>query len=70
MNDVRIAFETVSFYGNPLIIDNIIVSQFVGEAELDNSINQVEVFPNPAKDVIHVNLNADIQQEKNSYSIV
>lgn len=64
MNDVRIAFETVSFYGNPLIIDNIIISQFVGEAELDNPIYQVEVFPNPAKDVIHVNLNADLQQEK------
>ncbi len=27
---VRIAFETVSYFGNPLLIDNVVISQFVG----------------------------------------
>ena len=30
---VRIAFETVSYFGNPLLIDNVVVSQFVGQPE-------------------------------------
>lgn len=33
---VRIAFETVSYFGNPLLIDNVMVSQFVG---IDNSVS-------------------------------
>ncbi|MDA3943000.1 MAG: M6 family metalloprotease domain-containing protein [Bacteroidetes bacterium] len=64
MSEVRIAFETVSFYGNPLLIDNIVVSQFVGESANVTPINSIEVFPNPAKDVIHITLSAELQQQE------
>ncbi|MBK9290525.1 MAG: M6 family metalloprotease domain-containing protein [Bacteroidetes bacterium] len=30
---VRLAFETVSYFGNPLLIDNVVVSQFVSTPE-------------------------------------
>jgi hypothetical protein len=48
MTDVRIAFESVSFYGNPLMIDNIVVSRFVG---LENSSEkpQLSLSPNPSQ---------------------
>ncbi len=48
MTDVRIAFESVSFYGNPLMLDNIVVSQFVG---LENSTEkpQLSLSPNPSQ---------------------
>ncbi len=46
--DVRIAFESYSAIGNPLFIDNISVSQYVGiEDEADRS-DEVFVYPNPA----------------------
>lgn len=44
--DVRIAFETVSFYGNPLLIDNIVVSQFVGINEKQQKAS-LKLTPNP-----------------------
>ncbi len=44
---VRIAFETVSFYGNPLLIDNIVVSRFVGSPETKKETT-VSIVPNPS----------------------
>lgn len=54
-SDVRIAFETVSFYGNPLLIDNVVVSQFVGSDE-KQSTAALAVFPNPASQSIYIQL--------------
>ena len=47
--DVSIIFETYSFYGNPLFIDNIVLSPTVGVAENSINKNELLVFPNPAK---------------------
>ncbi len=45
--NVKIAFETYSFYGNPLMIDNVTVSQFLSVEDVSNDKNEVKVFPNP-----------------------
>jgi PKD repeat protein len=44
--NIQIAFETYSYYGNPLFIDNIKISQYVG---IDNEFaaSEVTVYPNP-----------------------
>ncbi|PKP54277.1 MAG: hypothetical protein CVT92_00550 [Bacteroidetes bacterium HGW-Bacteroidetes-1] len=47
LDDVRIAFETVSYYGNPLLIDNVVISQYVGQNEAELSDFEVQIFPNP-----------------------
>jgi PKD repeat protein len=48
-SNVRIAFESVNSFGNPLYIDNVTISQFVGVKESTN-YNSVVVYPNPASD--------------------
>lgn len=45
--DVRIAFESYSFYGNPLYVTDIAVGPTVGNLEL-GSIPTAGIFPNPA----------------------
>jgi len=54
MHNLQIAFETYSFYGNPLMIDNVIISQFVGEEEYSTGKNELQVFPNPAHDRLSI----------------
>ncbi|RLD79081.1 MAG: hypothetical protein DRJ07_12255, partial [Bacteroidetes bacterium] len=46
--NVKIAFESVSAFGNPLFIDNIEISQFVGVNEFGESEADLLIFPNPA----------------------
>lgn len=45
--NVKVAFETYSFYGNPLLIDNVTISQYVGVEETSLKENEVKVYPNP-----------------------
>jgi PKD repeat protein len=45
--DVQIAFESYSGYGNPMFIDNIQMSQYVGEEELSQEEQTVNIYPNP-----------------------
>ncbi len=45
--NIRIAFETYSAIGNPLFIDNINISTYVGEAEISTDKENLKVFPNP-----------------------
>jgi len=58
--DVSIAFETYSFYGNPLFIDNVVVSPTVGIT--DNLVYKRElmVYPNPTKGNITIILPDDL----------
>ncbi len=60
--DVRIAFETVSFYGNPLLIDNIVVSQYVNASE-NRFDEKLVVSPNPVKDLFYIRFNGDNNTE-------
>jgi M6 family metalloprotease-like protein len=60
MSDVRIAFETVSFYGNPLLIDNVVVSQYVNMAE-NSVIDHLVIAPNPVKNVLLIRDSDDIE---------
>ena len=45
--NVKVAFETYSFYGNPLMIDNITISQYLGVDETNTNKKEVKVYPNP-----------------------
>lgn len=58
VDNVQIAFETYSFYGNPIFIDNVVISQYVGEEELKND-NEVNIYPNPTSGKFFINLPAD-----------
>ncbi len=46
--NVRVAFETYSNYGNPLMIDNVSISQFLGTGETALKNDELQVFPNPS----------------------
>jgi len=52
-SNIKIAFETFSFYGNALIIDNISISQHVG-IENDDQKEEFSIFPNPTNGAIHI----------------
>lgn len=60
-SDVRFAFETVSFYGNPILIDNVVVTQFLGENELQSQA-VFKIFPNPTAASIELTSNNTDQQ--------
>lgn len=46
--DVRVAFETFSYFGNPIFIDNVAVTQTVGVAEINLNKKQIRIYPNPS----------------------
>jgi len=54
-SEVKIAFESYNAYGNPMFIDNVSISQFVGLEE-KLSENEISVYPNPSKGIFHVQL--------------
>lgn len=47
MANVKIAFEGYNNNGNPLFIDNVAVSQFVGQDELIGNTDDLVIYPNP-----------------------
>ncbi|RLD73691.1 MAG: hypothetical protein DRI87_03265 [Bacteroidetes bacterium] len=57
-HNIQIAFETYSFYGNPLFIDNIVISQFVGENELAGN-DEIQIYPNPTHASLQLNFPND-----------
>lgn len=46
--NVKVAFETYSFYGNPMMIDNVTISQYLGAEEVSLSKEDIRIYPNPA----------------------
>ncbi len=52
--NVQIAFESYSAYGNPMMIDNVQISQYVGQDEVIANEDDVTVFPNPATNSFEV----------------
>lgn len=57
--NVRVAFESFSFQGNPLFIDNMTISQFVGQEESLVDASDVKVYPNPSTGTFHIVLPKD-----------
>lgn len=55
MDNIKIAFETYSYHGNPIMIDNVIISQITGENELTFE-NEINIFPNPTRGTINIQL--------------
>jgi hypothetical protein len=58
---IMFAFETYSNFGNPLFIDNIRVSQYVGQTENTSDSESISIYPNPASNQFRVTLAEDIQ---------
>lgn len=52
--NVQLQFETWSAYGNPIFIDNIEISQFVGQEENIALKDDLLIYPNPSKGIFHV----------------
>jgi hypothetical protein len=52
--NIRIAFESYSAIGNPLFIDNISISTYVGEDETTGETTELKIFPNPTQGVFKV----------------
>jgi len=50
--NVKVAFESWSGYGNPLFIDNVTVSQYLGNPEINMKGEDIAVYPNPANKII------------------
>ncbi|MEJ2596654.1 MAG: T9SS type A sorting domain-containing protein, partial [bacterium] len=48
-SNLKIAFETYSGFGNPLYIDNITISQYVGQLENRQDEVDFRVYPNPTE---------------------
>ena len=46
--DVRFAFETYANFGNPIMIDNVVISQYVGQEEFKVEEDDILIYPNPA----------------------
>ncbi|NOY49699.1 MAG: PKD domain-containing protein [Chlorobi bacterium] len=51
--EVRIAFESYNDYGNPIFIDNVSVSQYVGVNNV-KADDEFVVYPNPSKRKFHI----------------
>jgi len=49
MSDVRVAFETYSFYGNPLYITDVELGATVNLNERPDLVPSIQAFPNPTE---------------------
>jgi len=64
-SNIKIAFESYNANGNPLYLDNIRLSQFVGiEQDEYMETNEVQIYPNPANGSLNVNFNANSKFSK------
>lgn len=55
-DNVLIRFDAISGHGNNLYIDNISVDENVGIDEAGDAIPAILVYPNPANELVHVNM--------------
>ena len=58
MPNIQIAFESYCYWGNPLFIDNVSISQYVGQTET-LAADKIKIYPNPANGKINIQLPAD-----------
>ncbi|MCB2208182.1 MAG: PKD domain-containing protein [Bacteroidetes bacterium] len=57
LHDIQIAFESYCYWGNPLFIDNVSISQYVGQTET-LAADRIKIYPNPANGKINIQLPA------------
>ncbi len=46
--NIRIAFESYCYWGNPLFIDNVEIEQYVGIPEDAGAKDDIQIYPNPS----------------------
>ena len=63
-DQVRIRFETFSFAGHPIFIDNVAVSSLVGIPGNSLGLSKMRVYPNPSDGNFHVALPEGHQFDK------
>ncbi len=56
-DNIKIAFETYSMYGNPIFIDNIFIDEFTGIQKTGINKSKVKIYPNPANTGFNINWN-------------
>ena len=66
-NQIKIAFESYNDYGNPLFIDNVIISQYLATDELKNE--KFDIYPNPSNGNITIKSSGDYLKEIKIYSL-
>lgn len=57
-SDVRVAFETYSFYGNPLYITSVEVGATVALQDFTNESSELQITPNPNNGFFKIQLNS------------
>ena len=55
--NVKIMFESFSFYGNNLYVDNVLISNNVNIIEIPNNELQVNIIPNPSSGIFNISVN-------------
>ena len=60
-DNVKIMFETSSFFGNPIYIDNIMVDVYADLDETGSSVVLSGIYPNPSHGEITIELPASNQ---------
>jgi PKD repeat protein len=63
-DQVRVRFETFSFAGHPLFIDNIAVSSTVGTLETGKTQASLSVYPNPSNGNFQVIIPEEVKFDK------
>ena len=53
-NNIQIAFESYNYLGNNLYIDDVHVGMLLDISENNPDFNEVQVFPNPSKDIVNI----------------
>lgn len=54
-SNIKIAFESYNANGNPLYLDNVLISQFLDIDENDLSVEEIQIYPNPTNGSFVIN---------------
>lgn len=63
-SDIRVAFETYSFYGNPLYITAVELGTTVSVANHSADNNSIQILPNPTNGQFRLQLSEGMQAER------